>query len=140
MKGHCKHYRASHIFDTCQVGVWYSEVTPDFEKTWGRMKRMPCRKLSAWTGEPVKQGVCEKYEERTPEEEEQEKRDMQEAMDQVEMMLPLLNDLRKKHKHKDWSGTLECPKCKGVLHVSHCGYNGHIWAKCKTENCITWAE
>jgi len=39
-------------------------------------------------------------------------------------------------------GKINCPVCNGVetLHYSIAGYNGHIHAKCKTENCVAWME
>jgi len=35
-------------------------------------------------------------------------------------------------------GTIECPKCKGVLHYTISGYNGHVWGKCEKEDCLRW--
>ena len=32
---------------------------------------------------------------------------------------------------------IKCPKCKGKMFVQKSAYNGHIFAKCETENCIT---
>lgn len=39
-------------------------------------------------------------------------------------------------------GKIDCPKCKvkDGLHFSRSGYNGHIHAKCKTEDCLAWME
>ena len=48
--------------------------------------------------------------------------------------------IRKTHKGKDWVGTVECPICKGQLKVSHAALNGHIWAKCETQGCVSWIE
>ena len=41
---------------------------------------------------------------------------------------------------KDVTGTVVCPKCGGVLHYGVSGYNGHMWGKCATRNCIAWME
>lgn len=38
------------------------------------------------------------------------------------------------------SGTIECPKCKGVLHFSKAKSNGHTRGKCESENCLSWME
>lgn len=35
---------------------------------------------------------------------------------------------------------MECPECKGRLHLSKCSYNGHVWGKCETEGCLTWMQ
>lgn len=41
-------------------------------------------------------------------------------------------------KKRGVTGTIECPKCKGRLHYSVAGYNGHIHGKCATEGCLSW--
>jgi len=48
--------------------------------------------------------------------------------------------IRKEHKGKNWSGTVECPICKGTLRVSHAASNGHVHAQCQTPDCIAWME
>lgn len=35
---------------------------------------------------------------------------------------------------------VECPACKGKLHLSQSAYNGHVWGKCETEGCLSWME
>ena len=35
---------------------------------------------------------------------------------------------------------IECPACKGRLHLSQAAYNGHVWGKCETEGCVSWME
>lgn len=42
------------------------------------------------------------------------------------------------NKNKGTKGEIECPKCKGKLHYTISGYNGHVWGKCETENCLAW--
>jgi len=37
-------------------------------------------------------------------------------------------------------GKIECPKCEGDLHWSRASLNGHVWGKCKTENCLSWVQ
>ena len=41
---------------------------------------------------------------------------------------------------KDRTGVVECPICKGQLHLSQSAYNGHVWGKCETADCIAWME
>lgn len=39
------------------------------------------------------------------------------------------------------TGDIPCPACKaGQLKYSRSDYNGHIWAKCTTEDCVTFME
>ena len=37
---------------------------------------------------------------------------------------------------KGESKELECPKCKKKLFIARNEYNGHMFAKCETDNCI----
>lgn len=42
------------------------------------------------------------------------------------------------NKNDSKHGIIECPMCKGKLHYSISGFNGHIWGKCETEGCLSW--
>jgi hypothetical protein len=35
---------------------------------------------------------------------------------------------------------VECPICKGRLHLSQSAYNGHVHGHCETEGCVSWME
>lgn len=35
---------------------------------------------------------------------------------------------------------VECPACKGRLHLSIAAYNGHVHGKCETDGCVAWME
>lgn len=56
--------------------------------------------------------------------------------------------LRIAHEWKTWTESnrveknevVECPVCKGRLHLSQSAHNGHIWGKCETEGCVSWME
>ena len=39
-------------------------------------------------------------------------------------------------KGRGGRGTMPCPLCKKELHFRVAGINGHLWAKCETENCV----
>ena len=41
---------------------------------------------------------------------------------------------------QDRNEVIECPMCKGKLHMFQSSYNGHIHGKCETENCLFWME
>lgn len=40
------------------------------------------------------------------------------------------------------TGTIDCPVCggAGTLRFSRSGYNGHVHAHCRTEECVQWME
>lgn len=35
---------------------------------------------------------------------------------------------------------IECPECKGRLHLSQSAYNGHVHVRCETIGCVSWME
>jgi hypothetical protein len=38
-------------------------------------------------------------------------------------------------------GAMDCPICgTGKLKYSRSGYNGHVLARCSTDNCVAWIE
>lgn len=38
------------------------------------------------------------------------------------------------------SEVIECPVCKGRLHLSQSSHNGHVHGKCETPDCVAWME
>ena len=40
----------------------------------------------------------------------------------------------------DRAEVVECPVCKGRLHLSQSAYNGHVRGKCETDDCVEWVE
>lgn len=47
---------------------------------------------------------------------------------------------RKANKGKSKSEIVECPACKGRLHLSISSYNGHVHGHCSTPDCVSWME
>ena len=41
---------------------------------------------------------------------------------------------------QDRHDVIECPICKGKLHLSQSSYNGHCHGQCETEGCVQWME
>jgi hypothetical protein len=48
--------------------------------------------------------------------------------------------LREKFKGTGGHEVIECPVCKGKLHVSIMRSNGHAHVVCETVSCIAWVE
>ena len=46
---------------------------------------------------------------------------------------------REAHRGQSASEVVECPACKGRLHLSII-YNGCVQGRCETEECIAWRE
>ena len=59
---------------------------------------------------------------------------MKKRADEFDLLLSVLSETT----DIGWgeSKEIECPKCKNKLHIQKSAYNGHIFAKCETENCI----
>lgn len=47
---------------------------------------------------------------------------------------------RAKHKGRSFTEVVECPACKGRLHLSIAAYNGHVHGTCQTAGCVSWME
>lgn len=47
---------------------------------------------------------------------------------------------RKQHKGKSHAEVVECPACKGRLHLRIAAVNGHVWGRCETADCVSWVE
>lgn len=142
-KGTCKHFNGFHNTH-CAAGVCYRDVTPDPD-TPGSALRRPCRTIpfsdsSDDQEEFAKRGMCEKLEEPTSEEIAKFEAGWKRHMDNMALVNKALDPIRKEHKGKSWQGTIECPVCKGKLHLSHSGYNGHMRVHCETEECVRWME
>lgn len=57
----------------------------------------------------------------------------------MELVGPVVNAWRAKEPIGK-SEIIECPACKGRLHLSQAAYNGHVRAKCETPDCVAWME
>lgn len=54
--------------------------------------------------------------------------------------IPLIERIKREHKGEDWRGVEVCPVCGGKLHMTHSSFNGHVWGKCETDDCLSWME
>ena len=125
----CKHYRAMYEHQTCKAGVEYADLKQmphDFH---------PCFNRSV--------GVCNLAEYPTPEEMAAKE---QEFKQHFEISMKARAAIVE-HLGGSWtkgapgaSGEIPCPICGGTLRFSRAGYNGHIHARCTTENCVAWME
>lgn len=58
----------------------------------------------------------------------------------LRLVMPIMIGMKKRHKGQRAKEVIECPKCKGRLHLSIAATNGHVWGKCETEGCLAWME
>ncbi len=135
---YCQHYTPKTIFGwgggkatgLCGAGVCYAEVGGD------TYKNKPCidgHKL------PDPTAVCPKWDRRTREQG-IERYDLAEAsMNRMRLVMPVVAEWRKKPP-RGKSGVIECPACKGKLHLSQASSNGHVHGRCETQGCVSWME
>ncbi len=68
--------------------------------------------------------------------------EMQAAMERLVAAGPVINAF------KTWTPrnrvakreVVECPICKGRLHLAQAASNGHTQGKCETSGCLSWIE
>lgn len=137
--GWCIHYRApkgwgpgSKGHDTCEAGV-------PFERWKGAtMKTQPC---FLDHGESHPEALpCEHLRRPTSEEIAAHEAWMDAHFEKMRTVMTAVVPWRKKHKGRSHSETVECPACKGRLHLSISAYNGHVHGHCQTEGCVSWME
>lgn len=135
--GKCVHFNGISK-KTCDAGMSYDEVDKDNRVAY--RAGLPCFKpdLDGIEGHPK----CACPHLRFPSEEEVQKEldEHERSVKKFTVALLAVNPIREKYKGKNWSGIIECPVCKGKLHVSHAACNGHVHARCETEGCVAWME
>ena len=57
---------------------------------------------------------------------------MKDTIDYIIDVLEQVKDLE-----KGQSKEIKCPKCGNTMFIQKSAYNGHMFARCKTRDCIT---
>lgn len=135
--GYCKHFSGL-LNEKCLRGRDYKGFSNDGTE-FGLMKKMPCKKSN-------EVNTCDEREFPTKEEAQEHKRRQSQWVQNFNKAIELIQKKHKvdiewenpSNKNKTVQGTIECPVCKGDLNYSVSSYNGHIWGKCKTEDCLNW--
>ena len=135
----CIHYRSPHIapgqpeLETCEAGVPFSAwrpttfaVRPCFLDDNGQSKpgALPCEHLRRPTLEEI--AAHEVW--------------LENRMELLSTVMAGIKPWRDAHKGRSAREVVECPACKGRLHLSIAAYNGHVHGKCETEGCASWME
>lgn len=146
MKRHeCVHYTGclNPRTPTCKAGVNYRAHAGGDGFGW--VKRLPCFTLE--NGDPAAVVKCDHYFEPTAEEIAAHEAEVQTAI--AKMMTAYSGNVRKWREAQGWSktnrvsaeGTVACEACgTGQIHLSMASYNGHVWGKCTTADCVSWME
>lgn len=142
----CVHYKrepGSPNREACEAGVIYDDLArvAELGRT-GCALRLPCIRShhdpTKRRGEPL----CECPHLRWPtiEESQAHEAETRRYIDRFMLAQEVISEVKKEHRGKDWRGTKECPICKGVLHMTHAAFNGHVWGQCETKDCLSWME
>lgn len=138
--GWCIHYTAAPRF-VDQDQTWKCNAGVDMEATWHGVKfdQRPC--FLDKEGKP-KPGCrpCEHLRCPTPDEIAADEAWTAARIAKLTSVMVGISDWRKRHQGKSHAEVVECPACKGRLHLSIAAYNGHVHGKCETADCVSWME
>lgn len=82
---------------------------------------------------------CPKWERLSMEQAEKYADDIEATLHRMTVVDPVISAWRKK-KPLGKSEVIECPACKGWLHLSQAACNGHVRARCETDDCVNFIE
>lgn len=134
--GYCQHYDPDGLFGrglnakpsgVCKAGVRYDTMEPG---------NRPCIKGHL---KPDPLAICPKWLRATREQGEKRADELEAAMHRMTVVMPVVAEWRKKPP-KGKAEVIECPMCKGKLHLSQSSYNGHVHGQCETKGCVSWME
>lgn len=84
---------------------------------------------------------CPHYEEPTSEQVQADRKEMDANIERTLAAIRIASTWRVKPKPAaDRNEMVECPVCKGHLHLSQSAYNGHVHGRCETSGCVSWME
>ena len=135
-RNYCTHYAPKPgRGDYCSLGCNSSAM---FRKAreMGEPNMSPC--LGGHTCKNV-HAVCPKWERRSLEHAEKRADSIERSMRKLTIAGPFISQWRKKEPYGK-AEVVECPVCKGKLHLSQASYNGHVHARCETADCIAFME
>jgi hypothetical protein len=132
----CIHFRSMGQHDTCEKGVNYEQLAGGRA---GSFQRLPCfiKTSDVYAAQRVK---CEHFRPPTAAEIVAHEEWLAERIKRLRVVLGGILPWRLAHKGKSASEIVECPACKGRLHLAIAASNGHVHGSCKTEGCVRWAE
>lgn len=138
-RNYCVHYDPQGSKCGCKAGMDRDKIaraeTPSADGTrlvkWG-----PC--IGGHTlPDPLL--YCPKWERRSLEEGEKYADDIEALMKRMTVVDPVIAAWRRKPPIGK-AEVIECPACKGRLHLRQAASNGHVRAQCKTADCVNFIE
>lgn len=157
-RGMCVHFNGRGLpgtpdRETCAAGVDFdAKFGPDF----GIMLRCPCiqerrgheridgKMVPVWKPVDRREHVevaCDKRLMPTEEQIAAADAEDQRSLSRVIAGLKVAGEWRtKKRPFTNRHAVVECPECKGRLHLSQAASNGHVQGQCETPRCLSWME
>lgn len=138
--GWCIHYRGisdgkGGFITSCEKGVEYATFRGD-GKTF---KQQPC--FLTKNGESRPDALpCEHLRRPTAEEIAAHEVWANARFSLLRTVMQGISAWRASHKGRSAQEVVECPGCKGRLHLSIAAYNGHVHGHCETVGCVSWME
>jgi hypothetical protein len=130
--GTCRHYNVAIRNSVCDAGVTYPKGP------------LPCVVLLSGgpRSDEQRRAICPKFEGRSREDVEREYDEMEVHMAKTMRVLAAVRPWRTwtRENRVGKAEVIECPECKGKLHLSQSAYNGHVHGKCETADCVMWME
>lgn len=144
-QAYCAHYDGRSLIQppyACRAGVKYETVGKIIAVLAGNEKRDDARPCVKGHLMPDALTRCPKWQRVTVEAAEAAVADMEGAMARMAIIGPVVSKWRTWTKLNRVSKVevIECPACKGRLHLSQSSYNGHVHGQCETEGCASWME
>lgn len=140
--GYCQHYEMRGMPKACAAGVEYASVGTLSAANPDNLAKPGCRPCihGVRLADPL--ALCPKWLRATREQGIKRHEDMDRAFRNMALVLPVIQKWRTWSKAKPVAKAevIECPVCKGRLHLSQAAYNGHVHGQCETEGCVSWME
>lgn len=83
--------------------------------------------------------ACEHFQPKNPEQIAAEEAEIEAALTRMRLVMPLVSEWRKKPPIGK-TEVVRCPVCGGQLQLQQSAFNGHVWGRCSTADCVNWME
>jgi hypothetical protein len=136
-RNYCEHYKPigdrGLADDSCALGCGASERMKA-----AREQNQPGPCIGGHEAADV-HALCPKWQRRSLQHAEERADSIEKLFRDMEIAGPVIAAWRKK-KPRGKQEVIECPVCKGRLHLSQSSYNGHVRGQCETADCLNWIE
>lgn len=134
--GWCIHFRDMSRHETCEAGVNYRNLAAGEPK----LRTLPCfldkAKLEPQAGAVACAAFCAP----TRDEVAAHEAWVGARFETLGTVMQGIAGWRKANRGRNAAEVVECPACKGRLHLSIAASNGHVHGACETDGCARWME